>query len=148
NAGADFAGPMSQPLPLQGVVSFSNSPPLIRWIKYAGPGAVTFANASQTNTTATCTTPGVYTLELSADDGIHAVAYDAVVVTVTNTLQVTVTRAGTHVNFSWTGGTPPFVLEQSGSVTSASWSGAITTSTQNASVPITNAKSFFRVKGQ
>ena len=37
---------------------------------------------SQT-TTASFSAPGVYTLMLSADDGVHAVAYDAVVVSVT-----------------------------------------------------------------
>lgn len=147
DAGADLARPVGQAIPLRGVVTFSNAPPATRWIEYAGPGTVTFGNAAQTNTTATCSVPGVYTLELSADDGIHAVAYDAVVVTVTNALYVAATRAGTSVNLTWTGGTPPFVLEQAGTLPAGAWSGVVTTSTQSASVPITNGRSFFRVKG-
>ena len=62
---------------------------------YSGPGTVTFGNAAQTNTTAKFSAPGVYTLELSADDGVHAVAYDAVVITVTNAHQ-RVHRAHRH----------------------------------------------------
>ena len=42
-----------------------------------------FANANQAATTATLPGPGTYTFLLSADDGVHAVAYDAVVVRVT-----------------------------------------------------------------
>jgi len=147
NAGADLAGPVLQAIPLQGVVSFSNPPPVVRWIQYSGPGTVTFGNAALTNTTATFSAPGVYTLELSADDKIHAVAYDAVVVTVTNAIRVSIVRTGTNVNFTWTGGTPPFALEQSGTLPAGAWSGVVTTSLQSASVPITNVMSFFRVKG-
>ncbi|HSY19315.1 MAG TPA: hypothetical protein VK815_13310 [Candidatus Acidoferrales bacterium] len=147
NAGADLAGPVLQPIPLSGVVNFSNPAPVIHWIKYSGPGTVTFGNAALTNTTATCSVPGVYTLELSADDGIHSVAYDAVVVTVTNAIYVAATRSGTNVNFTWSGGTPPFVVEQAGALPAGAWSGAVTTSLQNASVPATNGKSFFRVRG-
>ena len=51
---------------------------------------MTFGNAAQTNTTATFSAPGIYTLELSADDGVHAVAYDAVVFTVTSTINVSI----------------------------------------------------------
>jgi len=147
SAGPDLAGPVLQPIPLPGAVSFSNPVPAVRWIKYSGPGTVTFGNASQTNTTATCSVPGVYTLELSAEDGIHAVAYDAVVVTVTNAIRVAVTRSGTNVSFTWTGGTPPFVVEQTGTLPAVAWSGAVTTSLQTASVPMTNGRSFFRVRG-
>jgi hypothetical protein len=49
---------------------------------------------------------------LSADDGVHAVAYDAVVITVTTGIQVSITLAGTNVNVSWTGGMAPYVVQQ------------------------------------
>ncbi len=55
----------------------------VLWNLYAGPAGASFANASQAATTATITAPGTYTFMLSADDGTHAVAYDAVVVRVT-----------------------------------------------------------------
>jgi hypothetical protein len=43
---------------------------------------VVFSDAAQPATTAIFSAPGVYTLVLSADDGIHAVACDAVAITV------------------------------------------------------------------
>ena len=148
DAGTDQAVPVFQAAQLSGGVSFSNVPPVIHWKQYSGPGTVTFGNPAQTNTTAAFSAPGVYTLELSADDGIHAVAYDAVVITVTNAIRLAIARAGTNVNFTWTGGTPPFVLQQAATLTAGSWSGVVTTSVQNASVPVTNATEFFRVQGQ
>ena len=60
----------------------------MQWKSYSGPGTVTFANDALTNTTANFSAPGIYTLELSADDGIHAVAYDAVVINVTSVINV------------------------------------------------------------
>lgn len=53
------------------------------WKVYSGPAGAAFANANQATTTATINGPGTYTFMLSADDGVHAVAYDAVVVRVT-----------------------------------------------------------------
>jgi hypothetical protein len=49
---------------------------------YSGPGAVSFADSARAATTASFSAPGVYTLMLSADDGVHAVARDAVEITV------------------------------------------------------------------
>jgi len=53
------------------------------WKVYSGPAGVSFANANQAATTATINAPGTYTFLLSADDGTHAVAYDATAVRVT-----------------------------------------------------------------
>jgi hypothetical protein len=55
----------------------------VLWKVYSGPAGVSFANANQASTTVTISGPGTYTFMLSADDGTHAVAYDAVVVRVT-----------------------------------------------------------------
>jgi hypothetical protein len=148
NAGPDKTVPSGVPVPLSGVVVFSNSTPVIQWTLYSGPGTVTFGNAALTNTTATFSAPGVYTLELSAADGVHAVAYDAAVFTVTNAINVSIARTGTNVNLSWTGGTAPFVVEKVGALPAGSWSDVVTTSLQNASVPMTNAAAFFRIQGQ
>jgi hypothetical protein len=41
----------------------------VQWSKIAGPGSVAFANAGQAQTTATFSTAGTYTLQLSASDG-------------------------------------------------------------------------------
>jgi hypothetical protein len=148
DAGADQTLLVFQTAALRGVVNFSSPPPITQWKQYSGPGTVTFGNAAQTNTTASFSAPGVYTLELSADDGVHAVAYDAVVITVTNAIRLTIARSGTNANLTWTGGLPPFVLEKSTALPSAAWSGVVTTSLQTVVLPITNTAAFFRVRGQ
>jgi len=148
NAGPDQTVQSGQPVTLPGFVSFSNTPPVIQWKRYSGPGTVTFGNAAQTNTTATFSAPGVYALELSADDGVHAVAYDAAVITVSNVIQLSVTRAGTNVNLSWSGGTPPFVVERTGTLPAGAWIDLLMTSLQNTTVPITNGAGYFRIRGE
>ena len=65
---------------LEGVVSDPSGTASIQWKRYSGPGTVTFANATQPQTSATFSEPGEYTLMLSANDRLHAVAYDAVIV--------------------------------------------------------------------
>jgi hypothetical protein len=148
NAGPDQTVPVGVPLPLPGVVNFSNAPPVIQWKMYSGPGTVTFGNAAQTNTMATFSVPGVYTLELSAADGVHAVAYDAAVFTVTSGINLSITPAGTNVNLSWTGGTVPFVVQETSTLPAGSWSDVVTTNAQSVSLPMTNATEFFRIQGQ
>lgn len=147
-AGPDRTVPVGVPVTLSGVVIYSNAPPVIVWKQYSGPGTVTFGNAAQTNTTATFTAPGIYTLELSADDSVHAVAYDAAVFTVTTPISLSIAVTGTNVNLSWTGGTAPFVVQESSALPAGTWNNILTTNGQNASLPLTVAKGFFRVQGQ
>ena len=148
NAGPDQSIPPGTPAQLQGFVTYTGSLPLVQWQKYSGPGTVTFANAALTNTTATFSAPGVYTLMLSADDSVHAVAYDALVITVAQTIQLSMARTGTNVKLSWTGGLAPYIVQQANSMQSNSWFNALTTSAQTATFPISNAAVFFRVVGQ
>ncbi len=148
NAGPDQVVPIFRSAALQGTAIFSGATPAIQWRLYSGPGTVTFGDPAQTNTTATFSIPGIYTLELSADDGVHAVAYDAVVVTVSNAINLTITAGNGSANFSWIGGSPPFVLQRSDELPVVQWSGVLTTSLQNASVRLTNRSGFFRVQGQ
>ncbi len=149
DAGADqfiLPGSVAQ---LRGGVGFTGATPTIQWAKYSGPGTVAFGNAAQTNTTATFSVPGVYTLMLSAADGVHAVAYDAMVVTVSQPISLNIARAGTNVSVTWTGGLAPYVLQQLATGPGGKvWSGVVTTSTQQATLPITNTNGFFRVVGQ
>jgi hypothetical protein len=121
---------------------------VIQWKQYSGPGTVTFGDATLTNTTTTFSAPGIYTLELSADDGVHAVAFDAVTITVTNGIAVSITLNGSNVNVSWTGGSPPYVVQQAGTLPANPWSDIVTTSANSTNLPITNITGFFRVKGQ
>lgn len=148
-----FAGPnqtaqIGMPLQLQGAVIYSNTPPATQWTLYSGLGTVTFGKASVTNTTATFSAPGIYTLELSANDGVHAVAYDAVTITVINSVAVFINRTGTNVNFNWLGGTPPYVLQATPGLSPASWVNIATTSVQTVTLPLTNAAEFFRIQSQ
>jgi hypothetical protein len=148
NAGPDRTVSLDVPVTLSGVVTYSNPPPMILWKAYSGPGTVAFGNASQTNTTATFNAPGVYTLELGADDGVHAVAYDAAVFIVTTAINLFITVTGTNVNLSWAGGTAPFVVQEAGRLPAGVWSNAATTNAQSVSLPLTGAAEFFRVLGQ
>jgi hypothetical protein len=68
---------------LSGSVSDPSGRASISWKVYSGPAGVSFANVNQASATATISAPGTYTFMLSADDGTHAIAYDAVVVRVT-----------------------------------------------------------------
>jgi hypothetical protein len=147
SAGPDQSVSLAAGAQLPGVVNFTGNPPVISWKLYSGPGTVTFGNAFQANTTASFSAPGVYTLMLSADDGVHAVAYDATVVTVANGIAMSIGFSGTNVNLSWIGGSPPYVVQQAESLTASSWDGIVTTSQTSASVPLTTSNRFFRVFG-
>ena len=83
-AGADqFLEWPSNNISLNGSVNDPSGRATISWKLYSGPAAVSFAKANQAATTATISAPGTYMFMLSADDGTHAIAYDAVVVRVT-----------------------------------------------------------------
>lgn len=79
NAGPDQWISVGGTVQLPGSVSNATT---TAWVKYSGPGNVTFGNAAQAATTATFTLPGTYLLRLSAADGVHATAYDAAVIKV------------------------------------------------------------------
>jgi hypothetical protein len=149
NAGPDQTVVVGEPAPLQGTVSFTGALPVIQWQLYSGPGTVSFGNAAQAATTATFSAPGVYTLMLSANDSIHAVAYDAAIITVTQEIWVAISGAGTNVTVAWTGGSPPYVVQRAPALPASGWTGVVTTSTQNATLPVpSNGNAFFRVQGQ
>jgi hypothetical protein len=67
---------------LNGSVNDPSGRATVAWKVYSGPAGASFANANQPATTVTINAPGTYTFMLSADDGVHTVAYDAVVVRV------------------------------------------------------------------
>jgi len=146
-AGTDRTVAPGVPVSLDGFVSFSGAPPAVLWKLYYGPTNITFGSATQTNTTATFNASGIYTLMLSASNGVHAVAYDAVVVTVTSSFRVSGTLNGTNMNLTWNGGVPPYVVERAATFPATGWSPVVTTSVQSASVTIAGDKAFFRVRG-
>jgi hypothetical protein len=145
-AGASQTAFVGVPLTLAGAVSFSNTTPAIQWSVYSGPGTVAFGNAALTNTTATFSAAGNYILELSAADGVHAVAYDAVAITVGNGLAVTGGLNGTNLNLSWSGGAAPYVVQATSQLVTPAWVNVATSSIPAISLPMTNAAEFFRIQ--
>jgi uncharacterized membrane protein len=109
---------------------------------------VVFGDATTTNTTVSFSAPGVYTLELSANDGVHAVAYSAVVFTAINAVSVSMAQTGTNVTLNWQGGAAPYVVQQTAVLPAVSWTAVATTSLQSISVPITNQAEFFSIESQ
>ncbi len=84
-AGPDATGEVGVPIDLAGAVTDDNrvsATPALAWRLLSGPGAASFANAAAAQTTVTVDAPGVYVLQLSADDG-EFVSADEVAVTVT-----------------------------------------------------------------
>jgi len=67
---------------LTGTIVDPSGAATILWKLYSGPAPVNFANPNAATTLVNFTQSGTYTFELSVDDGVHAVAYDAVVVNV------------------------------------------------------------------
>jgi hypothetical protein len=149
DAGPDQTIKRNVAVNLAGHVQYTNAAPLaIQWKVYSGPGTVTFGNASETNTAATFSVPGQYTLMLSADDGIHTPAYDAVSMTVEDAIQMSIQRADRDVVLRWTGGTAPFELQSSPLLPATQWFSLGTLTTNTATVPHDSMAMFFRVRGQ
>jgi hypothetical protein len=80
NAGAD-QNVEGMSTTLSGTVVDPSGNATVQWRLYAGPAQVSFANPNSPTTVVYFGQPGSYTLMLSADDAVHAVAYDAVIVT-------------------------------------------------------------------
>src|ERR1043166_3815704 len=83
SAGADQFLEAPANIALNGTVTHPSRQATLLWKLYSGPAGIVIGNPTRASTTATVNTPGTYTFLLSADDGVHAVAYDAVVVRVT-----------------------------------------------------------------
>jgi len=147
-AGPDQSAAFGATVKLSGFVSTTGAPPVIQWKLNSGPGIVTFNDSTQTNTSATFSAPGVYTLMLSATDSVHAVAYDATVVTITSGLTLSIALGGTNVVLKWVGGSPPYTVESKPMSGSTSWTSLLTTNGQSAVAPVTSAATLFRVRSQ
>jgi hypothetical protein len=150
NAGVDQAVNTGEAVALCGSVLYTNAAPLTtRWYVYSGPTNVAFANAALTNTTTTFTVPGTYTLMLSASNGLHTPAFDAVVINVGTGIRMAIGRNGTNATLRWAGGTAPFTVESINSVSSTNWSVVVTgLNTNSVNVAPTNGSRIYRVCGQ
>jgi hypothetical protein len=147
DAGPDRTVAPGVPIKLDGSVSFTTQP-IVQWRLYSGPASVTFDDASKTNATATLSAVGQYILMLSANDGIHAVAYDAAIVTVANALTASITRSANTADITWSGSAASYVVEQTTQLGTIPWTPVLTTSVYNASIPFTNQIAFYRIREQ
>ena len=136
DAGPDVSVPFGQPATLAGIVTWSNTPPSVLWKLYAGPGAVNFGNATNAATAATFSAPGIYTLMLSAADGVHAVAYDAVIVTVTPLVTSAFLSGGNNVTFGWLTSSAPYFVEKTTNLLPPNWVVIQTNTGSNAMITI------------
>jgi hypothetical protein len=151
SAGSTQTVPFGTTAALQGSVSSPSFASTVEWKKYAGPGTVTFGNAAQAATTATFSLPGTYTLILSADDGVHAVAYDSVTVQVLLPTEGVASGNDFVVRFPALSGRT-YQLEESADLSATSWTNLSGNLGGNGLVqyPVVNALSrpqrFYRVK--
>jgi len=120
NAGNEQFIPYGETVALQGSVTTSGSTPVNQWQLVSGPGSVAFGDATQPATTATFSLPGTYTLLLSADDGIHAVAYSAVTINVTLNVNTSINGNNFLVGFPSLAG-HIYRVEWSADLFSGSW---------------------------
>jgi hypothetical protein len=68
---------------LNGAVNAPMGTAAVQWRLYSGPAPVVFGDPNHASTMVSFTQGGIYTLLLSASDGVHTVAYDALVIHVT-----------------------------------------------------------------
>ena len=102
DAGADQLVDLGTSVMLQGVVNGPARTVTVQWRVYSGPNDTTLGSPNSADTSVSFTHPGSYVFELSAEDNIHAVAYDAVVVSVMPQARMAnlSTRAAVGVNES------------------------------------------------
>lgn len=79
--------------------------------------------------------------EIVAFDNIRIMAGEAA-----QPIQLSGGLANGKLNLSWTGGTPPFVLQTKANLQQTDWLDVLTTSDRTASVATTNAAAFYRLK--
>ncbi len=115
NAGQDQTIRLPNLAPLHGVVTDDGFPHgstlTSTWTQVSGPAAVSFADASAADTTATFTVAGSYVLRLTANDS-RFTASDDVTITVLPANEAPVVNAGIDRTAAWPGG-----LELQGTVT-------------------------------
>jgi hypothetical protein len=134
------------PVQLRGSVQWTTTPPSLLWELYSGPGTARFSDPGNLASTVEFRHAGTYTLRLSARDGVHAPAYDAVEIQVEEGIRLRIRPSGQSIVLEWEGGTPPFVLERTDSLLSGSWDAVLTTQTREAVVALSSS-SFYRVGG-
>lgn len=104
---------------LPGVVS-GGAGTVVQWKLVSGPGTATIANAAAAGTTAQFSAPGRYVLMLSADDGVHAVAYDALTIDVAPVVALQTSGPSAALQFSSASG-QLYRVDRCDDLTSGTW---------------------------
>jgi hypothetical protein len=120
SGGGDQYIPFGATATLAGSVTTTGPTPTVQWKMYSGPGTVTFGNPAKAATTASFNLPGDYILMLSASDGIHAIAYDAVTIHVVLAASGNASGSDFIVQFPTLSGRT-YRLEQSADLAAGSW---------------------------
>jgi len=82
DAGPDQVVDLGATVMLHGVVNVPTGTATVQWKPYSGPNDAVIENPGSAETSVTFSQAGAYVLELSAADGVHTVAYDAVAISV------------------------------------------------------------------
>ena len=111
NAGPDQSVTLPATASLAGAVTDDNVTPLALplWSVVSGPGTVTFADPNAASTTASFSAAGVYTLRLTANDGVNPAVSDDVVVTVNAAVVDLIFQDGFDTSGAFV---PPWSFEQ------------------------------------
>jgi hypothetical protein len=112
DAGADQNVDLAASATLHGTVNDPSGTSAIQWKLYSGPGTVNITNANAAVTNVSFSKIGSYTFLLTADDAVHAVAYDAVIVMVRLPVILAPDHSDLLISFPTTGG-QAYRLEQS-----------------------------------
>jgi hypothetical protein len=120
HAGPDRTALFGSPVGIDGTSDAPAASAAIQWTRYSGPGHVTFADASQLQTTASFSAPGTYTLMLSAANGLHPVAYDAVIVRVQPRVAITIQNQDIVIRFDTASG-QRYRVERASAISSGTW---------------------------
>jgi hypothetical protein len=123
NAGADQSYASHDSVTLRATANDPDTPAgslIVRWRQVSGPGTATFANANALQTTATFSVPGRYTLIVSIDDGVHATAYDVIVIDTTIKVDLLRNGANMRIRFGTVAG-QTYRVERNNSPASTGW---------------------------
>ena len=152
SAGGGQTIPFGAVATLQGSITTTGPAPVAQWRMVSGPGTVSFGNAAQAATTASFSLPGSYMLMLSADDGVHAVAHDAVTIQVVFAAEGFASGGDFAVRFPTLAGRT-YRVEENPDLSPTSWTtvaGDIAGNGAPIQVPIAGAfglgRRFYRVK--
>lgn len=119
-AGADQTLQFPAPMGLSGTMNDPSGTAATEWKLQSGPGRVAFSDPGQLNTVVSFSAPGTYTFMLSARNGLHPTAYDAVVVRVSPRMRVALEASDVWVRFDTAQGRR-YRVEQTGHLANGEW---------------------------